>query len=378
MIDRKSGVIMTLNCLGSICAKICESCSFNICNSNRNVLLVGSTDNTELHKRIAANPGLQNIVTQMGGQLGNQLETGITLQTRSVLPLEGENNEIRDIAVRSAIIQTSVRGTFKLMQVNEPFESGWKKFLLAQAECNLNLENMCKEAEPLSQADVNKLDKAIDKVAKYYLSAIYLWKVFCVNGFKTESILRHDQIGKAQVTFIIKQIKGKYRYKDVDNFWNLKIEAQKIFFDGAVKYFKKHIHDYCRVLRTAAFQVIVARAQKSNDNFLHDQVALQANQSPPMGEHKVGEVLQIGMDVAFQDVSSTSFNRGVTGPSSETSPPRLLQSQAQMQGASPPIRHGLVSGTPDVSLRGNKQEHREDSSLLTKEPPSPTSPNAHS
>lgn len=235
---------MSINCLGSICgsicSKICESCSFNLCNSNRNVLLIGRTDNANLNSWISENQGLLQIVSQLGGQQGGQLGIGIQLTptTRSIRTLTGGvNSGIHDAAVRAAIIETSLRETRKLMQVNESFEEGWKKFLLAQSECNMNLESMCKDAEPLSQADVCKLDKAVDKVAKYYLSGIYLWKIFCENDFNVENIKRHSQISNAQVTFVKKQLKKKHKPKSVDNFWKLTIEVQKIFLDGAANIF---------------------------------------------------------------------------------------------------------------------------------------------
>ncbi len=361
---------MSLNCLGSICSKICDSCSFNICNSNKNVLIIGSTENANLNNLISGNLGLPNIVSQLGGQLGGQLEIGIQLTPTRSIHILAENEhtkKIRDMAVRSAIVEISLRETCKLMQVNESFENGWKKFLLAQAECNMDLAVMWKEAEALSQADVNKLHKAVDKVARYYLSGIYLWKIFCENDFDVASIKRHSRISNAQVIFVKKQLKKKHKSKGVDNFWNLNIEVQKIYLDGAVKYFKEHIHDYCRLVRTYAFDVIAVEGQKSNDNFLHDQVVRKAHETPrgipQLGEHKEEGRLQIELDGTCLDASSLS-NREI-GSNRNSSVQRSTQQQSQIQEISVAFVRSSGGGvTPEVSSRGSQ----EDSSFIPKPP----------
>ena len=368
---------MSLNCLRSFCSKICESCSLNICNSSKYVMLVGKTEDATLNGALTSgNLGLLNIISQLGGQLGDQFEFGIQLTpARSVRTLDmNQSTELRDISIRAAIVQTSLRETWKLKQAHESFEDGWNKFLLAQAECNMNLEVMCKEADPLSKADVNKLRKAVNRVAKYHLSAIYLWKIFCENNFDVANIKRHNNIKDAQVIFVKKQLKKKHKYKSVDDFWKLDIEVQKAFFDGAVKYFKESIHDYCRLVRTFASQVTPVQGQKSNDNYLHDQVIKRVQDTPrgvpQLGEHKGEERAQIGFDSTYLAVSPFCYSSGVTILNPDPSTQRSTQFHPQSHENSMVVRSGVV--TPEASVRGNPRElgdqrDQEDASLVPKQ-----------
>lgn len=351
---------------------MCESCSFT-CNSKKNVLIIGATNNADLNELISGNHGLMHIVRQMDGQL----ESGIQLTpTRSIRTLPGnEIGDSHDVAVRAAIVETSLRETMKLMQVNESLEDGWKKFLLAQEECNLDLDSMCKESEPLSQADVNKLDKAIDKVAKYYLSAIYLWKVFFENDFNDASIKRHSQLAAKQVKYVTTQLKKKHKFKGVDNFWKLNVKVQKIFMDGAVKYFKDRIHDYCRVVRTSAFHALSLARQNSHDN-LHDRVFItvggrrtQQQVNPPLGEHKGENTPQIAYHGAYLGDSPLSRHRGIKGEA----PPKITKQQTLIMETSTALVRRSVAGSalePSFGF-GASLEDREDSSFVPRVPPSP-------
>jgi hypothetical protein len=132
---------------------------------------------------------VSNLQQQAAANLQGQEAATHSLKTsKTIRRLHRKDESIDQSGICQGIAETVRDFCDQLTLDTEPPLRGWQKLRLAQACCDINLEEKHKRKDPLTDEQLKVLTKAVQQVSQFYLTAIFLWRVGKQRNFNKDRL----------------------------------------------------------------------------------------------------------------------------------------------------------------------------------------------